>query len=73
MGWSIGWRRRNLMRRVVEAGLRVATHSPGDGVTRYRFFKSKKRVSYFTHVGIYTALGLTEAEAWLAGYMRGKF
>ena len=55
-----------------EAGLYVATYSPGDGVTRYRFFKGKKPKSYFEATGLYTALGISEAEAWLEGYRRGR-
>ncbi len=53
-------------------GLYVATYSPGDGVTRYRFIKSRKGkpVSYFAHDGVYTALGISEAETFLAGYRR---
>jgi len=65
-------RKARLMRLAKEAGLHVATYSPGDGVTRYRFFKSKKPVSYFQQTGLYTALGLLEAEAWLSGYRRGR-
>jgi hypothetical protein len=49
-------------------GLCVATYSPGDGVTRYRFFPSPdgKCVNYFEGTrsapyGVYTALGLKAA------------
>lgn len=63
-----GSRRARLERIAESRGLRVATWSPGDGTTRYRFFKSKRLVSYFEHDGLFTALGILEAEAWLAGY-----
>ena len=65
-------RKARLERDAREVGLYVGIYSPGDGVTRYRFFKSKKPVSYFTGSGLYTALGLAEAETWLAGYRRGR-
>jgi len=69
---KISSRRARLERDAREMGLYVGIYSPGDGVTRYRFFKSKKPVSYFQMTGLYTALGLSEAEAWLAGYRRGR-
>lgn len=55
-------------------GLFVRTYSPGDGLTRYRFFKkSQGKSSYFgPHNGIYTALGIKEAETWLSGYQRRR-
>jgi len=65
-------RRTRLMRMASESGLYVATWSPGDGATRYRFFKNKKPVSFFRQSGLYTALGLSEAETWLSGYRRGR-
>lgn len=55
-----------------ELGLFCATYSPGDGYTRYRFFRREgldKGQSYFGPAsGIYTALGRGEAMTWLAGY-----
>ena len=55
-------------------GLYVATHSPGDGVTRYRFMKSKggKPISYFRTDGIYTALGMKEAKMFLMAYNKRR-
>lgn len=53
-------------------GLYVATWSPGDGVARFRFFKSRKPVSYYQGDGVYTALGIKEAETWLSGYRRRR-
>jgi hypothetical protein len=65
---KLGSRRARLERIAEGRGLHVAAYSPGDGTTRYRFFKSKRPVSYFEGDGVYTALGILEAEAWLAGY-----
>ncbi len=44
--------------------LYIATWSPGDGVTRYRFIKSKagKPVGYFQSSGLFTVLGIGSAE-----------
>ena len=55
------------------AGLVVRTHSPGDGVTRYRFFRDSAPTGegdgsdYFSGFGCYTALGMKEALAFVAG------
>lgn len=53
------------------AGLIVRTWSPGDGVTRYRFFEDRpgrERQDYFgPENGIYTALGLAEAWTFVRG------
>lgn len=75
-------------------GLYVRTYSPGDGGTRYRFFKAEpckncglieaaddcvdfergiyhnsQPNGYFGPAnGIYTAMGIKEAEAFLSGY-----
>lgn len=55
-----------------EKGLWVATWSPGDGVTRYRFF-NKPGNSYFgPGDGIYTALGLKNAWQFAQGYAWGR-
>ena len=51
--------------------VRVARWSPGDGVTRYRFFNAtnhNQENSYFESDGDFTALGIKEATA----YARGK-
>jgi len=54
--------------------LYVARAAPGDGVTRYRFMKSRKGkpISYYRSSGEYTALGIKEAEAWLRGYLNRR-
>ena len=51
------------------AGLKVDTWSPGDGVTRYRFFAAGDPLGsdYFGGRGIFTALGLKEAFAFVNG------
>jgi hypothetical protein len=50
-------------------GLHFDTYSPGDGVTRYRFFLQP--TDYFAGNGIYTALGKKEAETFVAGFVLG--
>ena len=49
-------------------GLYVASYSPGDGVTRYKFFKKKGNSYFGPGNGIYTALGIKEAKTFLSGY-----
>lgn len=54
-----------------DVGLYVRTWSPGDGVTRYRFF-DKPGNSYFGPAnGIATCLGVRAAETWLYAYTVG--
>ena len=49
----------------------VTTYSPGDGVTRYRFF-SKEGNDYFgPDEGDWTALGIAEAWAYARGRRQG--
>jgi len=69
---SIKGRVDRLRREAARHDLYVGTYSPGDGITRYRFFKSPggRPVPYFSQDGLYTALGLKQAEAWLSGYRR---
>jgi hypothetical protein len=51
--------------------LHVGEWSPGDGVTRFRFF-AKPGNSYFgPDNGMYTACGIAEAESFLSGYTAG--
>jgi hypothetical protein len=50
-------------------GLYMDHYSPGDGVTRYRFFREP--ADYFDGNGLHTALGLAEAEAYVRGYIAG--
>jgi hypothetical protein len=60
------------MLRIAElGGLTVGQWAPGDGQTRYRFFTDGD--SCYDHArGIYTALGVAEASAYVRGYMDGK-
>jgi hypothetical protein len=55
-------------------GLHVATWSPGDGTTRYRFFdKPGSGQTYFGPAsGIYTALGYKDAMNYAYAYGAGK-
>ena len=51
-------------------GFHVGTWSPGDGMTRYRFFTTPS--DYFGPAdGIYTALGFKEAETFARGLAQG--
>jgi hypothetical protein len=60
----------DLEQAVSQSGLHMATYSPGDGVTRYRFFnRSSARVGYFESDGLFTALGRKEAYAFARGYL----
>lgn len=61
-----------LREEAAERGMTVETWSPGDGVTRYRFFDikpgseaDKEQTYYGPKDGVYTALGLKEAYAFL--------
>lgn len=53
-------------------GLYVATWSPGDGVTRYRFFTRAGNSYFGPDNGIYTALGLKEAWTFVRGFAARK-
>jgi hypothetical protein len=55
-------------------GLHVATYSPGDGTTRYRFFdKPGPGQTYFGPAsGMHTALGLKDAWNFLYSYGAGR-
>lgn len=55
------------------AGFGVSDYSPGDGITRYRFFKDEEVVSFFTSFGCCTKLGLKEALAYAEGRRDGYF
>ena len=47
--------------------LYISEWSPGDGVTRYRFF-FRQPTNYFAGNGMYTALGRKEAWIFMYGY-----
>ncbi len=52
-------------------GFHVATYSPGDGVTRYRFFTKDGNDYFGPDEGDWTALGLKEAWAYARGRRQG--
>lgn len=54
-----------------QAGFYVATYSPGDGVTRYRFFTEPGNSYFGPGSGVYTALGFKEADAYATGRIHG--
>jgi hypothetical protein len=56
----------------ITVGLTLYTWSPGDGVTRYRFFTNHHVSDYFEGEARFTALGLREAEAFVRGFQVGK-
>ncbi len=64
-----GKTRLDKLRADLPPGYSVETYSPGDGVTRYRFFKNAPaKQDYFgPDNGIYTALGYKEAETFASG------
>lgn len=59
------------LRATLPQGYTIETYSPGDGVTRYRFFQNAPpNQSYFgPDNGIYTALGYAQAETFAQGLM----
>ena len=48
-----------------ERGYYVSTHSPGDGVTRYKFFDRPGNHYFGPDSGVCTALGLKKAYKFL--------
>ena len=62
--------RKELEHQAAVAGLYMAAYSPGDGVTRYRFFLTPR--SYFQSDGLFTALGTREAMAFVRGFWSGR-
>lgn len=58
------------LNRAALAGLYVTTWSPGDGKTRYRFHVAPGDYHDGSDVGF--ALGLSEAIAWLDGWLAAK-
>lgn len=74
-------RREALTGWALENGLVVRIHAPGDGATRYRFFRHSDvvregRPGFQLYdgpaEGIFTALGIAEAETWLRGFSAGR-
>ena len=61
-----------LQDRIKEHGLYVSTWSPGDGVTRYRFFDKPGNGYFGPGDGLFTALGRREAMGFVAGWVQGR-
>ena len=53
-------------------GLYLDTYSPGDGVTRYRFFTEPDNDYFGPGHGIFTALGRKEAQTFLTGWAMSR-
>ncbi len=62
----------NLRNTAAHYGLYIYTYSPGDGVTRYRFSKNANS-DYFACYPNYIALGISEAEHYVAGFINGYY
>jgi len=65
---SLDWTRSQLGEVAEDNGLYVDTYSPGDGMTRYRFFKNPGNDYFGPENGIYTALGLAEARVFVRAW-----
>ena len=66
-------KREQLAELAKRAGLNVRTYSPGDGVTRYRFFYASDDSTYFgPSNGLFTALGIKEAMAYVQGSLSNR-
>ncbi len=65
-------KRSDMQERARMAGLTFETYSPGDGVTRYRFFRLSDGVTdYFAGDGVITVLGRADAALFIAGALEG--
>ena len=62
----------DILQEARDKGLRMATYSPGDGVTRYRFFHAGPGEAEYNSLSwLYTALGAKEAMIFLKGVDAG--
>lgn len=66
-------RRKNLIEKARHVGLQVATWSPGDGMTRYRFFRGAPAdQDYFGPLSpIGVAYGISQAHDWVNAFKQG--
>ena len=69
-------RYQNLQLKAKQCGLSVAKWSPGDGMTRYRFYVTglynDEGADYFALMNpTFTACGLGDAHTWVNGYRSG--
>jgi hypothetical protein len=58
----------DLQSRAARCNLHIRTYSPGDGVTRYRFFTDPANSYFGPSIGIGTVLGFKAAETFVNGY-----
>lgn len=65
---SLDWTRSQLSEVAEDNGLHIRTYSPGDGITRYRFFTNPENGYFGPDNGIYTALGLAEARTFVRAW-----
>lgn len=83
LGHMIGDTRQRLLERAADENIKIATWSPGDGQTRYRFIDcfglaqsdNGGELDYFGTSGertLYTALGLAEAWVFLRGFIAAQ-
>ncbi len=73
--YEAGTRRAELDSLAHRAALTIRTYSPGDGITRYKFFKETvgPDQDYFgPENGIHTALGISDAFTFLHGVRVGQ-
>lgn len=66
---------KDLIEKLDDIHVHVATYSPGDGQTRYRFYASREKYDYFAVPGITvltTMLGRRDAEIYAAGLLVGS-
>lgn len=63
-------KRETITEKTQRLGLGMATWSPGDGATRYRFFLTTL-ADYHSGQELVTCLGRAEAHTWLNGYHVG--
>ena len=70
---NLDWTRKEIEQELAEMGWTLASYSPGDGVTRYRFFCTPNQDYFGGSSAVYTALGLKEARVFFAGVRAGCF
>ena len=62
----------NLKENARLAGLKVGTYSPGDGITRYRFYTADTlNADYFADSGLVTVLGRKNAQLFIFAFALG--
>jgi len=69
---SLDWTRSEMGEVAKDHGLYISTYSPGDGLTRYRFFTNADDDYFGPGNGIYTALGLAEARTFVRSWQLSK-